>query len=73
MYKVNYYTLAYIKNSSSGEYDIGNIKQYNDVFYTECGISEIQSNLEISLTNRKGLYKYYPVITNIEKISGHLL
>lgn len=66
MYRVDYYTLAICEDGS-----IGNIKQYSDTWYTDFEISVIEGNLKIVIANRKGLNKYYPVITCIEKIKGH--
>lgn len=73
MYKVDYYTLAVVKDSSTGKESIGNIKQYNDILYTDFNIEDIPNALEASIANRKGIGKYVAVITNIEQIKGHLL
>lgn len=76
LYKVNYYTLGIIKhtneNNKEVEYEIGNIKQYSDVFYTAVNIEDIPELLELTVANQKGLCKYKPIITNIERIEGHL-
>lgn len=71
LYKVKYYTLAMIKRDDNG-YEVGNIKQYNDTYYTDTDIKNIQEFLEVSIANRKGLMKYKPVITSIELIDGHM-
>lgn len=71
LYKVKYYTLAMIKKGDN-DYEIGNVKQYSDTYYTDTDIKNIQEFLEISIANRKGLMKYKPVITSIELIEGHI-
>ncbi|MBU5331728.1 hypothetical protein KQI61_05925 [Anaerocolumna aminovalerica] len=70
MFKVEYYTLGYIKTNDG--HDVGNIKQYSDIFYTESDIENIPEILDLTVANLKGLYKYKPVITKIERIKGHL-
>lgn len=50
----------------------GNIIQYTDVWYTEQKIEVIPKELQRIINLRKGADKYVPVITNIEKIEGHL-
>lgn len=67
MYKVNYYTLAKCKDGT-----VGNIRQYSDVWYTDQEISVLETELQRVVDIRKGEGKYKPVITNIEKIDGHL-
>lgn len=67
MYKVNYYTLAKCNDGS-----IGNVRQYSDIWYTEQEIEIISKELQRIISLRKGTDKYAPVITNIEKIKGHL-
>lgn len=67
MYKVNYYTLAVLDNGK----DVGNIKQFNDVWYTEQPISIHEKELKRVLDIIYGENKYIPIITNIEKIKGH--
>lgn len=66
LYKVNYYTLSKCEESS-----IGNIKQYSDVWYTDVCIQNIPTVLEQVLKSRKK-DKYFPVVTAIEMIEGHL-
>ena len=70
MFKVDYYTLGYIKKND--EYDVGNIKQYSDTFYTNVDIKDIPEVLDLTVANLRGLFKYKPIITNIERINGHL-
>lgn len=70
MYKVNYYTLALIKHN--GVFDVGNIKQYSDIFYTDGNITDIPQLLVQSIAKIKGENKYKPIITNIELIDGHM-
>lgn len=67
MYKVDYYTLAVCNDGSTG-----NIIQYTDVWYTEQKIEVIPKELQRIINLGKGADKYVPVITNIEKIEGHL-
>lgn len=67
MHKVDYYTLAVCNDGSTG-----NIIQYTDVWYTEQKIEVIPKELQRIINLRKGADKYVPVITNIEKIEGHL-
>jgi hypothetical protein len=66
MYKVSYYTLGI---NSKGE--IGNIKQFNDVLYTDSKIENIQNHLDNELQSRVKRYK--GVITKIENIKGHVI
>lgn len=67
MYKVNYYTLAKCSDGTTG-----NIRQYSDVWYTDQEISVLEAELQRVIDIRKGDGKYKPIITNIEKIEGHL-
>lgn len=71
MYKVKYYTLGIIKKENN-EYETGNIKQYSNIFYTNVTIDNIENELQKAIDKIKGENKYKPVITNIEKIDGHL-
>lgn len=71
MYKVKYYTLGMIKRENN-EYETGNIKQYNNIFYTNVTIDNIENELQKAIDKIKGENKYKPVITNIEAIEGHL-
>ena len=67
MYKVDYYTLAKCDDGS-----IGNVRQYSDIWYTEQKIEVIPKELQRVINLRKGADEYVPVITNIEKIEGHI-
>lgn len=67
MYKVDYYTLAICDGGKS----IGNIKQFNDTWYTEQPISVLEEELKRVVDIIHGDGKYVPVITNIEQIKGH--
>ena len=67
MYKVDYYTLAKCKNG-----EVGNVFQYSDTWYTDQEISVLETELQRVIDIRKGDGKYKPVITNIERIKGHL-
>ena len=67
MYKVDYYTLAKCKNG-----EVGNVFQYSDTWYTDQEISVLETELQSVIDIRKGDGKYKPVITNIERIKGHL-
>lgn len=72
MYKVNYYTLSMIRNIVTNDYEVGNVKQYSDIFYTVVQIKDIPEYLQTRIDEIKGVNKYKPVITSIEKIAGHL-
>lgn len=67
MYKVEYYTLAVCSDNS-----IGNIKQFNNTWYTENSISVIEEELKKAVNILYGNNKYIPIITNIQQIKGHL-
>ena len=62
MYKVDYY-----KNR-----EVGNVFQYSDTWYTDQEISVLETELQRVIDIRKGDGKYKPIITNIERIKGHL-
>ncbi len=66
MYKIDYYTLSKMSDGS-----LGNIKQFSDTWYTEQDISSHQKELERVLDIMYKPNKFYPVITNIQKIEGH--
>lgn len=67
MYKVNYYTFA-----RCGDGSVGNIVQYSDIWYTDQEIEVIPKELQRVINIIKGEDKYVPVITNIERIKGHI-
>ena len=70
IYKVNYYTLS-IHHKASGD-SLGNIKQYDDEFYTSVEIKDIPTKLQEVIDGIRGENKFKPIITNIEYIEGHL-
>lgn len=72
MYRVDYYTLAMIKNEYIDHYRIGNIVQYRDIFYTETEIENIPTLLQRRVNDIKGDNKYKVIITKIEEIEGHM-
>ena len=67
MYKVNYFITAKEEDGSAS-----NIMQSSDIWYTNIEIEEIPKELPKVLNSRRGDDKYLPVITNIERIKGHL-
>ena len=64
MYEVTYYVLGITKN----ERKVGNIKQHSDIWYTDKNTKDIEESL-IEILDKKN---YFPVITNIKKIKGHI-
>ena len=66
MYKVDYYKLSILKDES-----IGNISQGNATAYMDCLIQDIPIKLKQHGININK--KYYPIITNIEKIEGLII
>lgn len=65
MYKVNYYTLCKMQDGS-----VGNIKQFDNVWYTEQEIEIMQTELQ-RVVDIMYNDKYQPVIMSIERIKGH--
>lgn len=65
MYKVNYYTLGKMQDGS-----VGNIKQFDNVWYTEQEIEIMQTELQ-RVVDIMYNDKYQPVIVSIERIKGH--
>ena len=67
MYKVDYYTLAIINGK-----DIGNIKQFDNIWYTEHEISVLEKELQRAVDIKYGDNKYKSIVKTIEAIKGHL-
>lgn len=66
MWKIDYYTLAICEDGA-----IGNVKQYEDTWYTECEVGEVSIKLQEIVDLIKGNGKYRPVITCYKQIKGH--
>ncbi len=67
MYKVDYYTLAIINGK-----DIGNIKQFDNIWYTEHEISILEKELQRAVDNKYGDNKYKSIVKAIDTVKGHL-
>lgn len=66
-YKVNYYTLAILKDGT-----IGNILQYRGHVFTDLPIEKIPSSLD-EMLGKGDKHKYVGVIENIEDVGGQCL
>ena len=64
MYEVKYYTLGISKSNRK----VGNIKLGENKWFTELEIEKIEKTLIEKLDKKN----YFPVITCITKIKGHL-
>lgn len=67
MYKVDYYTLAILDGDK-----VGNIKQFDNIWYTEHEISVLEKELQRAVDIKYGDNKYKSIVKTIEAIKGHL-
>jgi len=76
MYKVNYDTLSVINlEAADPDRRFGNVNQGSRIAYMDCELSEVETQLIQHLLDHpaSGGARYYPIITNIQKIDGHLV